>query len=419
MPQSTDILMPKLGLTMTEGMLIEWHVNVGDDVSTGDTLFVVETEKVAIEVDADRDGRIGEIVVLAGETVAVGAVVARWQAQDSAAVATKETTVDASAELQETNTTTETQKSKVAEETQPENIAQARSAKRIVATPYARKLAVEHAIDLSEVVGTGPRGRIKAQDVRQKVGELVDKRSDLVADGAGHSIPITTARESASAHTRAMARRMVQSKQEVPHFYLFTEAEVSDLLELRSKLNQKEHVVRITVNDFLIAAIARALVAVPGYNRIWDDGDLISFEELSVGVAISTEGGLVAPVLKGLSGLNLDGIAQKSKELVNAAREGRLSADDMSGGAITLSNAGMFDVTFMAPIVNPPQSSILGVGSVRKVFRPDSDGQPVLRNEMGLVLAADHRLHDGASGLKFLNKVVDFLENPHELLRTL
>ncbi|MFJ0656605.1 2-oxo acid dehydrogenase subunit E2, partial [Bordetella bronchiseptica] len=220
----------------------------------------------------------------------------------------------------------------------------------------------------------------------------------------------------ASALVQSMARRMTQAKQ-VPHFYLSAEAEVSALLALRQRLNAQADAPRLTLNHFVIAAVARALAAMPHQNRIWNDDHIVQFQGIDVGVAVSTERGLMAPVLHGLDHASLDDIAAQSGALLGRVRAGKATREDMSGGAISISNAGMFNVTYMAPIINPPQSAILGVGSIRELFRPDEQGAPALRREMGLVLAADHRLHDGASALAFLNHVIDLLQDPYRLLR--
>ncbi|MCD0501895.1 2-oxo acid dehydrogenase subunit E2 [Bordetella petrii] len=215
---------------------------------------------------------------------------------------------------------------------------------------------------------------------------------------------------------QSMARRMTQAKQ-VPHFYLAAEAEVSELQDLRRRLNEQPGASRLTLNHFVIAAVARALHALPYQNRIWLDDQIVQFDAIDVGVAVSTERGLMAPVLHGLGAASLDDIAGQSDALLERVRGGRATREDMSGGAISVSNAGMFNVTYMTPIINPPQSAILGVGSIRQVFRPDDRGAPALKREMGLVLAADHRLHDGASALKFLNYIIELLQDPYRLLR--
>lgn len=396
-----DLLMPKLGLTMTEGMLIEWSVAAGDQVKAGDPLFVVETDKVANEIAAEADGLIGEILVQAGETVPVGAVVARWtgpgqRAEESGFAVTNEATVTAMPAAPAS--------------VEPPPAAGGRKA----ATPLARRLARELGVDLAKVGGTGPGGRIKAADVRQ-----ASEPSARPENAAERTVAATDCgqRVSASGLVQSMARRMTQAKQ-VPHFYLSAEAEVSELLALRGRLNGQSDAPRLTLNHFVIAAVARALAALPQQNRIWNDDHIVQFQDIDVGVAVTTERGLMAPVLHGLAGATLDGIARQSDALLERVRSGNATREDMSGGAISISNAGMFNVTYMTPIINPPQSAILGVGSIREIFRPDSQGAPALRREMGLVLAADHRLHDGAGALKFLNHVIELLQDPYRLLRT-
>lgn len=408
MSELNDLLMPKLGLTMTEGLLAEWSVASGDSVKAGDALFIVETDKVANEILADADGVMGEILVQAGDTVPVGAVVARWTgpgqgigSKSSAVVAPTIQSAPLAAEVQE--------------DILPYT---AVVGARVVATPFARRLAREHGIDLGLIAGSGPSGRIKAADVR--FASKTTSSAPVEQYSHQHSTPVPTSvaqSQPASGLVQAMARRMTEAKQ-VPHFYLSAEAEISELLLLRERLNAEEGGAKLTLNHFIIAAVARALEGMPQQNCIWSDGHVVQFSGIDIGLAVSTDRGLMAPVLHDLAGCSLDGIAVRSGELIARVREGKGSREDMSGGAITISNAGMFNVTYMTPIINPPQSAILGVGSIREVFRPDADGAPTLKREMGLVLAADHRLHDGVSALKFLNYVIDLLQAPYRLLRS-
>ncbi|RJG02547.1 dihydrolipoamide acetyltransferase family protein [Noviherbaspirillum sedimenti] len=400
-----DLLMPKLGLTMTEGLVAEWCVAPGDSVKQGDIIFVVETEKVANEITADDDGVMGEILVPVGETVLVGTIVARWTGPGQRASA--ETAAAPAAEPKPASLVV----------SQPQAQATpANPAVRIVATPLARRQAEELGVALQTVQGSGPHGRIKAADVRAAAARKEGTSASLPAKQA--AIAPAAERAPASSLVQAMARRMVEAKQNTPHFYLSAEAEVSELLALRTRLNAQQGQVKLTLNHFIVAAVARALEALPQQNRIWDGGDVVQFRTIEVGVAVSTERGLMAPVLHDLGGCSLDEIARRADQLVQRVRDGKASRDDMQGGAITVSNAGMFNVTYMTPIINPPQSAILGVGSIRDVFRPDANGAPVLKREMGLVLAGDHRLHDGTSGLQFLNRVIDFLQDPYLLLRS-
>lgn len=424
MSTRNDILMPKLGLTMTEGMIAEWAVQPGDHVQPGQLMFVVETEKVATEIPATSAGEMLEILVQKGETVPVGAVVARWTGSgQSAAEAQSDSESMSQGGTEQVQQVASIASDPRTSQSISEKDQQPSPSGRIPSSPYARRLALEHGIALEEVKGSGPRGRIKAQDVREAIDnrtvQPVSRPVQVSVTPVKQSMPSSGQPVATSGIVAAMAKRMVQAKQEVPHFYLSTEAEVTALLDLRETLNAQPGFSKLTVNHFLIAAVARALEDCPFQNRIWFDQQILQFDGVDVGVAVSTDRGLMAPVLHGLQGSSLEMIAQRANELVGRVRVGQTRREEMSGGAITISNAGMLNVTYMTPIINPPQSAILGVGSVREVYRPDANGQPVIKREMGLVLACDHRLHDGSSGLKFLNVVVAYLQNPVWLLRSL
>lgn len=415
-----DLLMPKLGLTMTEGMLVEWSVSAGDQVRMGASLFVVETDKVATEIEAPADGVMGDIIVQAGETVPVGTVVARWTGPGQGIEASAEASPPAIPQPQATGGAQDGAHATTAPGSETESDdgvgSIANGGPRIVATPLARRMATEMGLSLTSVKGTGPKGRIKAGDVRAIQNTRLsnegtpDKPRDREPEAAAAQ------QIKPSALVQSMAARMVQAKQ-VPHFYLSVEAEVSQLLALRRRLNQHSTCLKLTLNHFLIAAVARALQMCPGQNRIWKDDGILKLNRIDVGIAVATERGLTAPVLHGLDGATLDDIAAQANALIERTRSGKAVRADMEGGAISISNAGMYNVTYMTPIINPPQSAILGVGSIREVFRPDEQGAPALKREMGLVLAADHRLHDGTSALEFLNCIVDLLQDPYQLLR--
>lgn len=440
MAQNNVILMPKLGLTMTEGMLAEWAVNPGQSVEAGELMFVVETDKVATEIAAPSAGTLIEILVQQGQTVAVGTPVARWTGEGQAVSedASESSTGGVHAGTSAGASAGASDAARSAPGSTPDGSSDQASSQtsaplaRIIATPLARRLANQASLDLHRVAGSGPNGRIKASDVRLAIDCAVSAAPVDPVRSASAPEPVTQGRAGTAAGTQvqasgivqAMARRMVQAKQEVPHFYLSTEANVGELLQLRERMNASgtggnAPAVKLTVNHFLIAAVAHALKACPWQNRIWSGDGIVAFDAADIGIAVSTEKGLMAPVLKGLDAVALDTLAIRSNALIERVRRGQATREDLTGGAITISNAGMFNVTYMTPIINAPQSAILGVGSVRDVFRPDAAGQPVLQREMGLVLACDHRLHDGTSGLKFLNVVVELLQNPYQLLRSI
>ncbi|MGH8856568.1 MAG: dihydrolipoamide acetyltransferase family protein [Polaromonas sp.] len=409
-----ELLMPKLGLTMTEGALAEWMLAAGATFKTGDGLFVVETDKVASEVPADHDGVLLEILVPVGEVVQVGAVIGYVDdgaAGSAAAQGALSVVVPVAAPG-------------VAAAPAPVSAQKpAAGTARRFSTPLARRLAAELGVALEDVTGTGPRGRIKAADVRAALpsspaAQPAGARTDVaprVAAAAPASAPAGT-RIKPTPTQVTIARRLTQAKQQIPHFYLAAEAEVSRLTALRTELNAIPGHPKVTLTHLLVAAVGRALRDLPQFNRVWTDDGILSFATCDVGVAVNSERGLLVPVVSDAAGRSLKGIVAVTQELVEKARNGTLGAAEMSGGAISISNAGMFNVTWMTPIINPGQSMILGVGSVRELFRPDTNGQPALRRELGLVLASDHRILDGVSGLKFLNAVIAGLENPLSLL---
>ncbi len=394
-----DLLMPKLGLTMTEGVLLEWKVRPGDAVARGQLLYVIETDKIATEVEAEADGVLEAQLVAEGETVPVGAVVGRLAGSD-----------EASGAKPRPNAATEDK----IQVSQPRAIpaspvSRRGDAQRIVATPLARRIAMAHSLDLTGVTGSGPRGRINAIDVERALGEPRQVPEKAATESAIRAKP--------SAMQAAMARRLAEVKQGVPHFYLSTEIEVSALMALRETLNADATAPRLTLNHFVLAAAGRALRDHPNINRVWSEGELLAFADSDVSMAVETDRGLLVPVIRDAGRRALDAVAADARDLVERARSGRLSAADMTGGAIAVSNAGMHDVTWVTSIINPGQSAILGVGSVRSLFRPDAQGKPELRREMGVVLSADHRVHTGVEGLAFLSSLKAYLETPMRLLR--
>lgn len=406
--------MPKLGLTMTEGAVSHWRAKPGDAVRIGDVLLVVETDKVAFDVEAEVDGLLLDISVAEGETVPVGTPLARIGAaegSESSPAASVRTAVSAPAPAVSKASSAPTA---------------SRGDGRIVATPLARRLAAAAGVDLATLTGTGPGGRVKAANVEHAVRQRQDAAIALPApppamtktsgDGEATTTFPAATRRKPSATQATMARRLSEVKQGIPHFYLAAEAELSALEALRTKLNATAELPRITLTTFIVSAVGRALADLPAANTVWSDGELVGFAASDVGLAVHAPQGLYVPVIRDAGRKSLLDIAEDSRALVARAREGRLAHADMEGAALTVSNAGMFNVTYLTPIVNPGQSAILGVGSLRSVFRPDAEGRPALRRELGLVLAADHRVFDGVAGLALLNRVISHLESPIRLL---
>jgi len=420
-----DLSMPKLGLTMTEGLIVEWKVSPGRNFSKGDILLVVETEKINIEIEAEDAGTMGELLVAQGDVVPVGTVIARWRLTEDDGTPTYSRPVLIPGIEGDDATVSEAESERSADEgavvprMRAAESATRRPDFRTIATPLARRLARRHGVDLHLIRGSGPSGRIKAADVEAAAAKPSGPSSPSVErpPAIPRSASVDQGTRAAPGPAQAvMARRLAAVKQSVPHFYLASEAEVSALLTLRESLNADPGSRRISINHFALAAVGRTLLDLPWANRVWVDGDLNTFSSTDVGIAVHTPRGLFAPILRDAGRLGLAGVATEASRLVDKAREGRLDPDDMAGGAMTVSNAGMFNVTYLTPIINPGHSAILGVGSVRQVFRPDEGGQPALRREIGLVLACDHRVFDGVAGLEILNRIVKYFENPQDLL---
>ncbi len=398
-----ELVMPKLGLTMTEGVLAEWRVRPGQPFKAGDVLAVVETDKIASDIEAVSDGVLIETTIPEGETVPVGTPIARWSANgsDGASQPTEMAVAAAPASLAPTAITPP------APDDEP---------RRILATPLARRRARELGVALANVTGTGPRGRIKLANVE---AAALAPRIAVPEPPRACATPPTGERSKPGTLQATMARRLTAAKRDVPHFYLAAEAEVSELLALRERLNADTEAgaPRVSMTHLVLAAVGRALIAMPEMDRVWDDGDIVTLGRGDIGLAVNTSRGLLAPVLRGAAHLTLDRLATAATGLTGRARNGQLGEEDYQGGAISVSNAGMHNVTYMSSIIPPGQSSILGVGSVRSVFRPDDNGAPVLKRELGLVLSADHRLFDGVTALAFLNRIIAGLERPLRLLR--
>ena len=390
----SDLVMPKLGLTMTEGVLAEWLVQPGDRITPGQIIFVVETDKIANEIEAPGAGEIIELLVEPGETVAVGAALARWTGKGTAG------TGGNGADKPRSEPTPHTSHAG-----SPGPV----RGNRVIATPLARRMARQREIDIAAIPGSGPKGRIKAADVEAALAS--QREISAEPSPAGRRIPV-------SARHMAMVRRVTAAQREIPAFSLSARAEVAALLDLRRAMNAAGGP-KITLNHLLLKAVGRALLACPEANRIWADDALLAFATPDVGMVVNVAGDLHVPILRDAGRLPLDRLALAAADLIARAEAGTLRRDELEGGAVTVSNVGMGGrIESMAPMINPPQSSILGVGAVVETFRPDAEGRPIPARELVLTLACDHRVFDGMAAARFLDAIVRALEAPHALLRT-
>lgn len=399
-----EFLMPKLGLTMTEGVVADWIVQPGGAFGVDDAVFVVETDKVANEIPAEAPGTLHEIVVAAGETVPVGTVLGYWE----------DGTQGAQTDTRTANSTLPPPRSDISTAlpaTSPVRAQYSDPAIRVIASPLARRLAQQRGISLVELQGSGPKGRIVARDIEAATGKTSSATREQPQEPAPrHELVRPTSLQS------TIARRLTQGKQETPHFYLTLDVEVSRLVALRREINDGGEGPRLTLNHFVMLAVARALRSLPEANRVWTNDGILAFGRIDVGVAVSTERGLLAPAVCDVGDASIAELARRLDAVTSRARAGTLLPQDNGSPAITVSNAGMHNVTYMTSIINPGQAMILGVGSIKEVFRPDAAGQPTLCREMGLVLSADHRITDGVAALSFLNAIARLLEQPARLL---
>ena len=396
MPQ---LVMPKLGLTMTEGVLLEWHVGAGDEFRAGDMLFVVETEKVANEVQADIDGIIDELLVEEGDIVPVGMPLATLKGGRVSELPEKVVT------------TAEAAVSVVAIE--PRQFVKDSDSSRIVSTPLARKRARELGVDLSRVAGSGPGGRIKVNDL-DHLGDSVAQEMPRLQSEHG----LQAQEISPSAARLAIARRVSAAKTNVPHFYITQDVEVSALQVFRATINKRSPEIRISVTHLLIKALGVAMAELPTTNRIWVDDKILAFNQVDIGMVTETADGLRVPIIRDAGRRTLEEVAIEARTLASRAQDGSLTQKEVGGGSVSISNVGMFGASSLIPIINAPQAMILGVGSEQALFRPDEAGHPVLHKEICLTLACDHRVHDGADAARLLARLARILKNPSVSMQT-
>ncbi len=406
MSENQTLVMPKLGLTMTEGALAEWRVAPGDSFAEGDILFVVETDKIANEVEAESAGRLIDIAVPEGETAEVGTVLAYVDFGGGQQLATH----------------SEAKKPEKAEAKATPQPATSRPAptpparrERLVATPLARRLARDAGIDLASVSGSGPRGRIKADDVRAASANpkpAASQESAVPATGSG----LTQRPVEMSRNQSVAARRTTQSKSTIPHFYLDAAVRIDALLDLRARVNASQDWLKTTLTHWMIAAIGRVMDDMPQARRVWGAEGPVEYEATTVGVVADVDGELFIPVIAGAGSRSIGSIANALGAMVDRARSAQLRAEDMQGAAVSISNLGMFGIDSVTPVIDVEQGMIIGVGRSNRVFRPDETGAPVACQEVTLTLACDHRIHNGVFAARFLGAVADYLEEPMRLL---
>jgi pyruvate dehydrogenase E2 component (dihydrolipoamide acetyltransferase) len=378
-----EVLMPQLGETVTEGKITVWFKAVGDAIAPGDNLFEIETDKVSMEVPATSGGILREIRVKQGEVAPVSAIVA--VIGDGEAKAPK-ATLDPYNEVR----------------TPPRNFGPATIANGAKASPLARRVAFEAGVDLTTVKGSGPHDRIHAADV--KAVKVIKPSPAPVPDAPFERVPLDAMR-------RTIARRLVEAKQTVPHFYLTSDVDISRLLTLREEANSALSG-KLSINDFVIKALALALQRVPAANAVWADDAILRFKHSDVGVAVAIEGGLFTPVIRNAETKPLSTISAEMKDLAARARERKLLPQEYQGGSTSVSNLGMYGVREFSAIISPPQSTMLAVGAGQRRPVEAPNGGIAFATQMTVTLSCDHRVVDGALGAQLLAAFKAVIENP-------
>jgi pyruvate dehydrogenase E2 component (dihydrolipoamide acetyltransferase) len=374
-----EVLMPQLGETVTEGKITVWFKAVGDAIAPGDNLFEIETDKVSMEVPATSGGILREIRVKQGEVAPVSAIVA---VIGDGEAKPRPASLDPYNEVH----------------TPPRNFGPATVANGAKASPLARRVAFENGVDLATVKGSGPHGRIHAADIKAPTVAPVKPATDAPFE----RVPLDAMR-------RTIARRLVEAKQTVPHFYLTSDVDISRLLALREEANS---VVKLSINDFIIKALAVALQRVPAANAVWADDAILRFKHSDVGVAVAIEGGLFTPVVRNAETKSLSAISAEMKDLAARARERKLLPHEYQGGSTSVSNLGMYGVREFSAIINPPQSTMLAVGAGQRRPVEGPNGSIAFATLMTVTLSCDHRVVDGALGAQLLAAFKAAIEKP-------
>lgn len=395
---SIKIFMPALSPTMTEGNLVKWLKKEGDSIKAGQVLCEIETDKATMEVEAVDEGILGKIVVAEGtENVQVNALIAILceEGEDPAALV-----IDAAAPVTQTQPTVEEiTKGAAKEGITHKNIKQ----DRVKASPLARRLGEQNQLDLKTLSGTGPNGRIVKVDVLEALNNQSCKNAPMALGDIFEDVKVSLMR-------KTVAKRLTESKNTVPHFYLTVDCEIDKLLDMRAQINQALNQ-KISVNDMLIKICAKTLQAVPKANVTWHETFMRYYSTCDISVAVAMDGGLVTPIVFGAEKLSLSDISTTMKGLAEKARQGKLQPREYEGGSFTLSNLGMFGIKQFSAIINPPQGCILAVGAGEKRVIVKND-QPSVATMMTVTLSVDHRSVDGALGAEFLKVFKNFVENP-------
>lgn len=418
------IEMPKLSDTMSEGKILTWTKQEGDAVEAGEVLAEIESDKANMEMEAYDSGYLRRLIVPAGESAPVGAPIA---------IVTEEKDEDISNALNETTSAANEVAAPQTQEASVKAAAAGRAAapittaggngkKRVLASPLALRMAAELGLDLQNIAGTGPEGRIVKRDIVEASSgapAALPRQSPAAESPAAiglqldHLPPQTFEDVPHSSMRRVIGSRLLESKNSAPHYYVTVEVNMRRAIQAREELNQVPGI-KITYNDLVVKAVALALGNHPALNASWKDDSIRLYKSVDIGFAVAIPDGLLTPVVRACHLKSLGMISREIKELVDRAREKKLTPDDYTGGTFTISNLGMFGVKHFTAIINPPEACILAVSGIDEVPVVEN-GSVVPGHRMALTLSSDHRVVDGAQAAQFLRDLKQTLENPVSL----
>ncbi len=430
-----NILMPQLGETVAEGKITKWFKSAGDAVQPGDNLFEIETDKVSMEVPAIEAGVLSEIRVREGEVAPVGAVVGVIGNAGGVTGAQTKSAPAIPASSAAAASATAPAAAAVAQpikldpffevRTPERNFGPARLAGGVTVTPLARRLASEAGIDLSRLRGSGPHGRIVARDLANAPRSAPDAQPAALAHGPTADQvkslydPASYTEMPLDGMRKTIAARLLQAKQTIPHFYLTADIEIDRLKQLREDANAAapkdrdgNPAFKLSLNDFLIRALALALQRVPAANAVWAGDRILRFRHSDIGVAVALDGGLITPIIRTAETKSVSAISAEMKGLAERAREKKLKPQEYQGGSSAISNLGMHGVREFAAIINPPHATILAIGAARRQAVEKPDGGVAFASMLTATLSCDHRVVDGTLGAELLAAFRGYVERP-------
>jgi pyruvate dehydrogenase E2 component (dihydrolipoamide acetyltransferase) len=424
--------MPQLGETVAEGKIVKWFKSAGDAVKPGDNLFEIETDKTSMEVPATSAGTLSEIRFQVGEVAKVGAVVAviSGAGLPVSTPAPATTAKPAVAPARAAAPAAMAQAAPVPRTTPLDPFREVRTPERnfgpaklpggVFTTPLARRLAGERGIDLSRIAGSGPHGRIVASDVERATpaapalttGASAAQIKALYEGTTYEEVPLDSMR-------RTIAKRLIEAKQTIPHFYLTADMDAGRLIAMREEANAAapkgddgQPAFKLSLNDFIIKAWAAALQRIPAANAAWAEDRILRFQHSDIGIAVAIDGGLITPVIRNAETKSLTAISAEMRDLSERARVKKLKLNEYQGGASAISNLGMYGVREFSAIINPPHATILAVGATRRAPIETEDGGVKFISQMTVTLSCDHRVVDGALGAELLAAFKSFVEKP-------